>query len=183
MKFLVLFILFQITMPECHKIYPNCIGHVPPEWFGLIFNCSLLTNYIEIMLLTLSDSASLLNLLLILAFPLPRKVIFKLNLVPELWRVCTVLNAIIFSRVTIPCSKSCFPISLLAFFWILWNISHLKIPMMTQSDRSTCQFLHFTLMIPSTFLKHSYISLFFMQLQDFYNNWQAHDGRKGTGED
>ena len=38
-----LFLLFQITMPKCHKIYPNCIWHVPPEWFGLNFNTALLT--------------------------------------------------------------------------------------------------------------------------------------------
>ena len=30
-------------MPNCHKIYPNCIWHVPPEWYGLIFNSALLT--------------------------------------------------------------------------------------------------------------------------------------------
>ena len=30
-------------MPECHKTYPNCIWHVPPEWFGLNFNSALLT--------------------------------------------------------------------------------------------------------------------------------------------
>ena len=30
-------------MPKCHKIYPNCIWHVQPEWFGLNFNSALLT--------------------------------------------------------------------------------------------------------------------------------------------
>ena len=30
-------------MPECHKIYPNCICHVPTEWYGLNFNWALLT--------------------------------------------------------------------------------------------------------------------------------------------
>ena len=31
-------------MPECHKIYPNRIWHVPPEWFGLNISSALLTN-------------------------------------------------------------------------------------------------------------------------------------------
>ena len=46
----------------------------------------------------LSVSASLLNLLIIITFFLPRKVIFKLNLVPELWRVCTNFYAIILTN-------------------------------------------------------------------------------------
>ena len=35
--------LYQITITECHKTYPNCFWHVPPEWFGLNFNSALLT--------------------------------------------------------------------------------------------------------------------------------------------
>ena len=31
-------------MPKCHKIYPNCIWQVPPEWFGSTFNSALPTN-------------------------------------------------------------------------------------------------------------------------------------------
>ena len=42
-KLSVLCILFQITIPKRHKIYPNCIWHVPPEWYGLNFNSALLT--------------------------------------------------------------------------------------------------------------------------------------------
>ena len=30
-------------MPECRKIYSNCIWHVPREWYGLNFNLALLT--------------------------------------------------------------------------------------------------------------------------------------------
>ena len=30
-------------MPKCHKIYPNCIWHVPSEWHGLNFDTALLT--------------------------------------------------------------------------------------------------------------------------------------------
>ena len=41
--FSAFFILLQITMPKCRKIYPNCSWHVPLEWFGLIFNSALLT--------------------------------------------------------------------------------------------------------------------------------------------
>ena len=33
----VLFILFQITMPKCQKIYPNCIWLVSTEWHTLGF--------------------------------------------------------------------------------------------------------------------------------------------------
>ena len=41
--FSVHFIIFQITMPECLKSYPNCIWHVLPERFGLHCNSALLT--------------------------------------------------------------------------------------------------------------------------------------------
>ena len=30
-------------MPKCHKIYQNCIWHVPSEWHGLNFDSALLT--------------------------------------------------------------------------------------------------------------------------------------------
>ena len=30
-------------MPKCHKVYPNCIWHIPPEWHGLNFDSALLT--------------------------------------------------------------------------------------------------------------------------------------------
>ena len=30
-------------MPKCHKIYRNCIWHVPPEWHGLNFDSAFLT--------------------------------------------------------------------------------------------------------------------------------------------
>ena len=43
MKLAVYFILFQITFPKCHKIYPTCIWHVPSEWSGLNFNSALFT--------------------------------------------------------------------------------------------------------------------------------------------
>ena len=36
-------ILFQDAIPKCHKIYPNCIWHVPPEWHSLKFDLALLT--------------------------------------------------------------------------------------------------------------------------------------------
>ena len=36
-------ILFQDAMPKCHKIYPNYIWHVAPEWHGLKFDSALLT--------------------------------------------------------------------------------------------------------------------------------------------
>ena len=37
------FFTLQLTMPQCHKFYPNCIWRLPPEWFGLFFNSALLT--------------------------------------------------------------------------------------------------------------------------------------------
>ena len=30
-------------MTKCHKIYPNCIWHVPSEWHGMNFDSALLT--------------------------------------------------------------------------------------------------------------------------------------------
>ena len=41
--FSVFLILFQITMPKCHKTNPNCFWHVPTEWFGLNFISALLS--------------------------------------------------------------------------------------------------------------------------------------------
>ena len=35
--------LFQIITPKCHKFYPNCIWHVPSEWYNLKFHSALLT--------------------------------------------------------------------------------------------------------------------------------------------
>ena len=43
MKLSVFFVSLQITMPKCHEVYPNCIWHVPLEWFSLSFNSTLLT--------------------------------------------------------------------------------------------------------------------------------------------
>ena len=43
MKLSVFYFLFQKNMPKCHKINPNCIWYVPPEWFGLNFNSAPLT--------------------------------------------------------------------------------------------------------------------------------------------
>ena len=36
-------LLFQITMTKCHKFYPNCICHVQPEQYGLIYQSALFT--------------------------------------------------------------------------------------------------------------------------------------------
>ena len=38
----LLFHFFQITMTKSHKIYPNGIWHVPPEWHGLKYYSALL---------------------------------------------------------------------------------------------------------------------------------------------
>ena len=35
-------------MPKCHKIYPNCIWHVPSEYHGLNFDTALLTKVYRI---------------------------------------------------------------------------------------------------------------------------------------
>ena len=43
MKPSVLFILFQITMPKGHKVYPNCNWQVSTEWHTLGFYSALLT--------------------------------------------------------------------------------------------------------------------------------------------
>ena len=69
-----------------------------------------------------------------------------------------------------PLLEDLFPNSLIDFLRIFLNLSQMKFPMMTQSDRSTTQFLHFTLLIPGTFQKYSYTFHTFMQLQDFYHN-------------
>ena len=59
-------VLFQITMPKCHKIYPNCIWHVPPEWHGLNIDSALLTkiywNYANHNVLACVSSESPINL-------------------------------------------------------------------------------------------------------------------------
>ena len=38
------FLVFQLTMPKCHKTYPKCTWHEPHDCFGLNFNSALNTN-------------------------------------------------------------------------------------------------------------------------------------------
>ena len=92
-KLSIFFVLFQITMPWCHKNNPNCIWHVAPDWFFLNFQLgtshqSLLATH-NVHVCVFSKSPINFNL------PLPTKLIFKSNLVSKLWQLYTYFLAII----------------------------------------------------------------------------------------
>ena len=141
-KLSVYFILFQITMPNCHKIYPNCIWHVPPEWYGSNFNSALLTNVYWkngthiVRVCVTSKTAINPNL------PLPRKVIFKSNLALKQLLVCTILSAIILLHLRIHSSKNYSLIFLQVFTLISSNSLPTNTPrIMNEPIRLTPPFL------------------------------------------
>ena len=151
------FILFQITMPKCHKTYPNCIWHVPSEWQGLNFDSALLTkvywNY---------ASASLLKQLITVIFPLPRKVFFKFTLALKQWLVCTTFSVTILLPLRIHSLKK----NSVIFLQVSTFSSSITLltntpRMMNQSILLTCQSLHSTLTIQLTFLKYLKIAFIF----------------------
>ena len=88
-----------------------------------------------------------------------QKAVSRLNLVPELWKVCTNSCAMILSRTTTHCLRNCFLISLPDFLRIFFTISHMKILLTNQSDQSILHFLHFIPTIPPIFPKKFYIFL------------------------
>ena len=103
-----------------------------------------------------------LNLLLILTFPSPRRVISKFILVLKQWLVCMILSAITLLHLRIHSSKNYLLISL--HFSTL--ISSITSPMntlqvMKQFIQSNLQFLHFISTIRRTFLNNFYIFLIF----------------------
>ena len=77
-------------MPKCHKIYPNCIWHVPCEWHGLNFDRALLTkvywNYATHIVRVCVSSKSPINPNL----PFTQKIIFKFTLALRQWLVYTI---------------------------------------------------------------------------------------------
>ena len=126
----------------------------------------------------LSVSASPLDLLLTLTFPVLRKVIFKLDLVPELWLVCTNFFAILFLHVPILYLKKCSPISLLDFFRTSSIIVLMKTPITNQFIQLLHLLLHFIPTIQPTFLKYFFISLFFVCNPKFLPQKRGHDSKK-----
>ena len=106
------------------------------------------------MPLTLSLFASLLNLLSILTFMLPGKVIFKSILAPKLWLAYTNFFAITLLHGLILCLKNCSPIFLLDFFHTSSIISLMKILITNQFIQLIHLFLHFILMIRPIFLEY-----------------------------
>ena len=128
------------------------------------------------MLPLLSVSASLLNLLLILTLLLPRKIIFKLNWVLNLWLVCTTFFAIILLHLRIHSLKKYSRIFLYVSSPIYSIILSMNTPrMMNQSILLTHQFLHFVPTIQPIFPKYFYIFLI------FFCNSKILTKRTGTG--
>ena len=76
-----------------------------------------------------------------------------LNLIPELWQVCTNSYAIIFLRVPTPYLTNCFLSSLSDFLCTFLIILHMNVLIMNQSNHSTLLFLLSIPMIPLAFLK------------------------------
>ena len=163
-------------MPKGHKKYPSFIWHVPPEWFGLNSNSALLTivywNYATHIVRVCVCSKSPINP----NFPSPRKVIFKLDLVRELWPVCTKSYAIILSRTTTRL-RNCYLTSLPDFLRTFLPISHMKVSITNQSDQSTLQFLHFLPLIRPIFPRQ-FSSYSFSCNSKFLPRGQEQDSKK-----
>ena len=128
---------------------------MPLEWYGLNFNWVLWTivywNYATHIVRVCVSSKSPFNPIL----PFTKKVIFKLNLVPELWPVYTNSYVIILSRTTTPCLKNIYATSLPDFLRIFLTTLDKKILITSQSD----QLIHlFPLDFPT--IQHFFLEIF-----------------------
>ena len=131
------------------------------------------------MLPILSVSASVPNLILILTFPLPRKVIFKLTLVLKLWLVCTTFFAIILLHPRFHSLKNYSLILLQVSTIICSIIITTNTPRMTnQPILLTHQFLHFIPTIQPIFPNYFYIFLIFSATPKILPQGEAHDDTK-----
>ena len=132
-----------------------------------------------IILPILSVYVSNLNLLLILNFSSPRRVISKFILVLKQWLLCMIFSAITLLHLRIHSSKNYLLISLHVSTLISLITSPMNTPqMMNQFIQSTLQFPHFIPMIQLISLKYFYI-LFVIQLQDFYHHSRVQNVEKG----
>ena len=157
-------------MPNCHKIYPNCIWHVPSEWHGLNFDSALLTKVYwnfatHIVRVRLSHKYPINP-----ALPFTTKSNLQVHFGFKQWLVCTIFFAITCLQVRTHSSKN----YLLTFLRVFTPIFLITLP--TNIPRMKNQFiqlihmsLHSTLMIRPTFLSCfiSYFCIFFMQFQIF----------------
>ena len=131
------------------------------------------------MLLTLSVSASLSNLLLILNITLTRKVIFRFISALTLRLAYTSSFAIIFLNVLTLCSKNYFLNFVHVFILISSIILSTNTPrMMNQSILLTHQFLHSILTMQTIFLELFYVFL----IPNFYATLTFFTTRTGTGQ-
>ena len=155
-------------MPKCHKTYPNCFWHVPPEWYGLNSNSAVLTkiywDYANHTVRVCASSKIPINPNLAFTKKSNLQVKFGSEAMASLYE----LLWFIFSHLRIYSSTNYSPISLHVFTLK----SSLTLPtntprMMNQSILSTHQFLHFIPMIQPTFLKYFYIFLIFSATPKF----------------
>ena len=169
-------------MPKSHKIYPNCLWHVPLEWFGFNFNSALLTklywNYATHTVRVCVSPLGPINPQLHVS----KSAISMLNLVLKLWLVFTTFFAIILLHLWIHSSKNYSLIFLHIFFLISSKTSSTNTPRMTnQSFLSTLQVLLFILTIPFISPKHIFLTflLFFCATPEFLRRRRAQDIKKG----
>ena len=99
------------------------------------------------------------------------------------WLVYTSFYAIILSRLTILCWKSYFPISLPDFLRTFLIILPMNVPITSQSDQPTLQFVPSILTTQPSFLEYLYILLLFMQLQNFSLQRRAPTIQKSAGRE
>ena len=144
----------------------NSFRHFSPKFIGF-------------MLPILSVFASLLNPPLILTFFLPRKVIFKLSLVPEPRPVCTNSYAIILWRTTTTCLRSCYAISIPDFFRKFLTTFRTKVLITSESDQLIHLFPHFILTIQPIFPKYFHIFLICLCDSKTLPRRRAQDSVKG----
>ena len=165
-------------MPKCHKIYPNCIWYIPPEWHGLNFSSALLTKrYWKYATHIIHVCVCLPNPLLILAFSLRTRVITKLNVVLKLWLVCTAVSANILLHLRIHSLKNHSLTSLQGFTPKFSIITPTNTPrMMNQPILLTLPSLHFIHTTQLIFPDYFYIFLKFYATPRFLpQNGAPHD--------
>ena len=183
-KLSVLFILFQITMPECHKIYPNCVWYVPPEGYGLNFNSALLTkvywNYATHIVRVCVSSISPINP----GLPSAKKSNFQVNFGSK--AMASLWDFLCYHSLT---STDPFFEQLLAdlptrfhshgFNYIAYEHSSDE-EMKNQSIPLTHQFLHFIPTIQLIFLKYFKSFFFFIATPKCLPRRRAHENTKGS---
>ena len=180
MKPLVFFIVFQITMPECHKFYPNCIWPVPTEWHTLGFYSALPTkvywNYathiVRVCVTPISPKTSKLDI----TDKSNLQVHFGSNAMASLYDL---LDLLCYHSLTStdPLLEQLLSLHVSTLISSIISPTN-TLQMMNQFIQLTLQFLHFIPMIQPTSLKFFYIVLILYATPRFLPQGQVQNDTK-----